>query len=55
MKTSNNMASMKIFMANNIDIKNSHTLDLHGLFVSEALDALKNVLAEKREGSFQIY
>jgi hypothetical protein len=50
MKTSNNMASMQIFMSNNIDIKNSNTLDLHGLHVKEALNVLKNVLNEKQTG-----
>ena len=41
---------MQIFMSNNYDIKNQNTLDLHGLHVKEAIQVLKNVINEKKEG-----
>jgi hypothetical protein len=50
MKKSNNLASMQIFLSNNIDIRNSNTLDLHGLHVKEAMNVLKNVIVEKKNG-----
>ena len=55
MKKSNNLASMQIFMTNNIDIQHSNTLDLHGLHVKEAIGVLKNVLNEKRNGEIDAF
>lgn len=53
MDNSNEMASVKIFSANNPDIKNSNTLDLHGLHVNEAINVLKNVFNGKRKGFYE--
>jgi len=50
MQHSNDIASIQAFLNNNPDIKNSNTLDLHGLQVKEALNVLKQVMAEKRIG-----
>ena len=37
-------------MENNPDIKYSNMLDLHGLHVKEAIDALKQTMYKKRAG-----
>ena len=55
MKKSNDMASMQIFLSNNLDIRNSNTLDLHGLYVKEAIEVLKNVMNEKKTGIGCLY
>ena len=52
MQQSNEFASVQAFLNNNPDIQNSNTLDLHGLQVREALNVLKQVIAEKRSGNF---
>ena len=46
----NKEASMEILMANNPELGNSNTLDLHGLYIKEALDILKRVMYEKKQG-----
>jgi hypothetical protein len=51
MQQSNEFASVQAFLNNNPDIQNSNTLDLHGLQVREALNVLKQVIAEKRSGN----
>ena len=43
---------MEILMANNPELGNSNTLDLHGLYIKEALDILKQVMYEKKQGKF---
>ena len=49
-KNLNKNASMEIFLKNNPDLKSSNTLDLHGLYVREALEILKNMIGFKRQG-----
>lgn len=44
------MASIQIFLANNPDLKNTETVDLHGLHVKEALAAVKQLINNKRLG-----
>lgn len=51
-KESNMAASTKIFNANNQDIKNNNTLDLHGLHVDEAINALKTALNTRKNGNY---
>lgn len=41
---------MKIFAENNPDFKKLNTVDLHGLQVKEALNVLKQVINEKKNG-----
>ena len=54
MHRSNNLASIQTFLYNNPDIRNSSTLDLHGLSVKEALNVLKKVFFEKKQRKFMI-
>ena len=54
MNQSNEVASIQTFLNNNPDIQNSNTLDLHGLQVREALNVLKQVMAEKKIGKRNI-
>ena len=49
---SNHKAVVQIFRENNPDFGNSNTLDLHGLHVKEAINVLKDVLSQKKQGFF---
>ncbi len=51
MHKSNNAAAIQTFLTYNQDIKNSNTLDLHGLQVKEAINVLKQIMSEKKQGS----
>lgn len=53
-KSLNKDASMEIFLKNNPDLRSSNTLDLHGLYVREALEILKNMINYKKQGKSHI-
>ena len=54
MHSSNEIASVQTFIEKNPNIHSSNVLDLHGLQVKEALNALKQIMFEKKQGEIII-